>query len=135
MDDDPTFDLSRFPLHLGPGGRIHRLPEHDGSVAWYQRYGEEHGADGDDGRLVSMHSFAESWDAWEVHPHGEELVLCVSGELTLHQELADGTERTVVLGAGEGVVNPPGAWHTADVDGPATALFITSGRETGHRPR
>jgi hypothetical protein len=55
--------------------------------------------------------------------------------MTVHQELADGTSQTVSLAAGEAVVNPPGAWHTADVTGEATALFITSGRDTDHRPR
>jgi mannose-6-phosphate isomerase-like protein (cupin superfamily) len=133
--DDLTFDLSRFPLHLGLGGAIHRLPEMDGTMAWFERYGAAHGADGDDGRLVTMFTSTGDWDSWEVHPHGDELVLCVSGRMTLHQELADGTERTVELGPGEGVVNPPGAWHTADVDGEAVGLFITSGRDTQHRPR
>jgi mannose-6-phosphate isomerase-like protein (cupin superfamily) len=132
---DLVFELSRFPVHVGRGGRVVPLPEHDGSTEWYVRYGEDFGDEGDEGRLVTMHSFAESWDMWEVHPHGEELVLCVSGAMTLHQELADGTERTVELSTGEAIINPPGAWHTADVDGEATALFITSGRETDHRPR
>ncbi|HYF46873.1 MAG TPA: cupin domain-containing protein [Acidimicrobiales bacterium] len=133
--DDPVFELSRFPVHLGRGARVVPLPEMDGSMAWFERYAAEHAADGDEGRLVTMFSFTEPWDSWEVHPHGEELVLCVSGSMTLHQELADGTERTVELSAGEAAVNPPGAWHTADVSGSATALFITSGRDTGHRPR
>jgi hypothetical protein len=35
----------------------------------------------------------------------------------------------------EAVVNPPGARHTADIDGRATALFITAGRGTRVRPR
>ena len=39
------------------------------------------------------------------------------------------------LGLGEYVVNPPGAWHTADVVEPGSGLFITPGRGTTHRPR
>jgi hypothetical protein len=55
--------------------------------------------------------------------------------MTLHQQLADGSESTVTLGPGEYAINPPGAWHTADIDGEATALFITPGLGTQHRPR
>ncbi len=43
--------------------------------------------------------------------------------------------RRVPLRAGQAVVNPPGVWHTADVTGEATALFITPGLDTDHRPR
>lgn len=28
-----------------------------------------------------------------------------------------------------------GTWHTADVAGTATAVFITAGKDTQHRPR
>jgi mannose-6-phosphate isomerase-like protein (cupin superfamily) len=131
---DPVFSLTRFPVHLGGGARIVRLPAHDGTTEWYQRYGEQHGADGDDGRLVSMYTFDDSWSTWEMHPHGEELVVCVAGTITLHQEI-EGDTTTVTLAAGDAVVNPPGAWHTADVDAPCTAVFITSGRGTEIRPR
>lgn len=68
-------------------------------------------------------------------PHGSEVVVCVSGRMTLHQQLADGTEKTVELGPNEYAINPPGAWHTADVDEPVSALFITSGEGTQHRAR
>lgn len=45
---DAVFDITRFPVHLG---------SMDGSTEWYMRYGQAHGADGDDGRLVSMFTF------------------------------------------------------------------------------
>ena len=41
----------------------------------------------------------------------------------------------LALEKGEGVVNSAGVWHTADVAGPATALFITAGLGTELRPR
>ncbi len=82
-----------------------------------------------------MHTFTEPWDSWEVHPHGSEVVLCTAGRVTLHQETATGEHRTVVLDAGQYAINEPGTWHTADVDGEATAVFITSGLGTDHRPR
>ena len=43
--------------------------------------------------------------------------------------------RTIVLRAGEYAINPRGVWHTADVAGHATAVFITAGQGTEHRPR
>lgn len=102
---------------------------------WYEEYGRRHGDDGIEGRLVSMHTFTESWDVWEVHPLGTEVVVVTSGTLTLIQEI-DGDHVSVTLDAGQYVINEPGTWHTADiVDGPATALFITSGVGTDHRPR
>ena len=61
-------------------------------------------------------------------------MLCTEGSITLFQEV-DGVIRSVVLQAGDAVVNPPGIWHTADVDGPCTALFITAGMGTEHRAR
>jgi hypothetical protein len=39
------------------------------------------------------------------------------------------------LGGGDYAINDPGVWHTADVDGSATVLFITAGLGTEHRPR
>ena len=70
-----------------------------------------------------------------MHPAGAEVVICTDGEITLIQELPDGGTDSVTLRAGEYAINPPGVWHTADVEGQATALFITSGLGTDHRPR
>lgn len=133
MSDD-VFDLARFPAHLGLGATAERLDEFDGTPDWYMRYGQAHESDGVEGRLVSMHTFDGSWDSWEVHPRGAEIVICVDGEMTLHQEI-DGNVSTVKLRTGEAVINPPGAWHTADVEGRATAVFVTAGVGTEVRPR
>jgi quercetin dioxygenase-like cupin family protein len=70
-----------------------------------------------------------------MHPNGTEVVVCTAGRMVLTQELADGRRETVALEPGEYAINPPGVWHTADVDGEATALFITPGIGTQHRPR
>lgn len=127
--------LEHHPLHLGPGGTAVTQLEFTGSPDWYGAYSDRYDADGADGRLVSMHVFSESWTSWEMHPHGEEVVLCTAGRITLHQEMADGSKQSVTISAGEYAVNPAGAWHTADVDGQATAVFITPGLGTEHRPR
>jgi quercetin dioxygenase-like cupin family protein len=128
------FELSRYPVHLGLGATVEHLPEFDGSGEWYERYGAAHEADGVDGRLVSLHTFETSWDSWEMHPNGEELVVCVAGRVTLYQEL-DGDVSVVTLETGQAIVNPAGVWHTADIDSSATALFITAGIGTQVRPR
>ena len=103
-------------------------------MEWFAAYAERHAADGSEGRLVSMYSFSESWTSWERHPAGDEAVICIAGEITLIQELPDGTQK-VPLRAGEYAINPRGVWHTADVTRHATALFITAGVGTEHRPR
>lgn len=135
MADEPAFHLPASWVHLGLGATAEPQEPFDGDTAWYQRYGERTASDGVEGRLVSMHTFTEPWDMWEVHPKGAELVVCTAGELTLHQEGSDGEVRSVTLGVGDAVVNPPGVWHTADVEGSATALFVTAGVGTEHRPR
>jgi mannose-6-phosphate isomerase-like protein (cupin superfamily) len=129
-----VFELAKFPAHLALGARVVKLDEFDGTPGWYERYGAAYDADGVEGRLVSLHTFDASWTSWEMHPSGDELVLCVAGSITLHQEI-DGKVGIVTLNAGEAVVNPPGAWHTADVEATATALFITAGQGTEVRGR
>ena len=127
--------IAQNPIHLGLGATAEVLPDFTGTPDWYMAYGQAHAADGDEGRLVSMFTFDQSWDMWEVHPSGAEVVLCTAGRITLHQEHADGSTDSVTLGPGQYAVNPPGTWHTADVDDTATAVFITSGVGTDHRPR
>lgn len=126
--------LERFPLHLGLGARAVPQPEFTG-MEWYAAYAQRSAADGAEGRLVSLYTFSESWTSWERHPAGDEAVICVAGELTLIQELADGTQHKLVLRPGEYAINPRGVWHTADIAGKASALFITAGLGTEHRDR
>lgn len=130
-----THSIKTHPIHLGLGATALPQPAFTGEMAWYMAYGERHAADGTEGRLVNLHTFTEPWPTWEVHPHGDEVVLCISGAMTLHQEAPDGATTTVTLGPGEYAINPPGVWHTADIDGEATALFITAGMGTENRPR
>jgi mannose-6-phosphate isomerase-like protein (cupin superfamily) len=126
--------LYTHPIHLGLGATATAQPEFTG-MEWYEAYSDRNAADGREGRLVGLHRFDESWTSWEVHPVGEEVVLCLEGAMTLHQEMPDGTKATVKLGPGDYAVNPAGAWHTADVEGPTLALFITPGEGTTNRPR
>jgi quercetin dioxygenase-like cupin family protein len=103
-------------------------------MEWYGGYMQRHASDGAEGRLVSMFTFDAPWEGWEMHPLGHEVVICTAGELTLIQEV-DGKHVRTTLGPGEYAINPPGVWHTADVKGRATAIFITAGAGTQGRPR
>jgi quercetin dioxygenase-like cupin family protein len=128
-------DLSKYPLHLGLGATAVPQPEFTGDMGWYMDYGARNGGDGAEGRLVSMHHFTQSWDSWEMHPMGDEVVVCTSGSMTLIQEFPDGRVERTTIGAGEYAINPPGVWHTVDIEGDATALFITAGMGTEGRGR
>ena len=108
MSDVIDFSSGNF-VHLGLGAATLPLPTHTGDMEWYAEYEQSHGDDGFEGRLVSMHTFTETWDTWEMHPQGSELVLCVAGSVSLTQEALDGTVSTVTISAGEAVVNPPGS--------------------------
>lgn len=127
-------NLFTHPLHLGLGAKAVPQPAMTG-MEWYDDYVTRTTDDGDEGRLVSLYSFSESWTSWECHPAGDEVVICTSGTITLIQEGEDGTYTRIPLSPGECAINAPGVWHTADVDGACTALFITCGRGTQHRAR
>ena len=134
MTHGPT-DIGTHPIHLGLGATAMSEPVFTGEMSWYGGYAERHRDDGMEGRLVTMHTFTDSWEVWEMHPVGSEVVLCTAGAITLRQEHVDGTTGEVALGPGDYAINEPGTWHTADVDEMATALFITAGEGTEHRPR
>lgn len=121
-------------IHLGLGASAQAQPPFDG-MAWYAGYEARHGGDGAEGRLVSQYTFTESWTAWEMHPAGDEVVICISGAMVLVQEHPDGRIEETPLAAGEYAINPAGVWHTADVPEAASAIFITAGEGTQHRPR
>ena len=127
-------DLHEAFVHLGGGASAVPQPPFTG-IEWYEGYIQRHGGEGAEGRLVSMYRFDTPWDAWEKHPAGDELVVCTSGRITLIQELPGQGEVRIAIGAGEYAINPAGIWHTADVSGPAEALFVTSGIGTEHRTR
>jgi len=135
MADGPA-RLDEYPVHLGADGSVAPLPRFTGAGEWYGEYERRFLADGPAGRLVSWHRFDSSWTEWEMHPNGEELVVCLSGPVSFVQEI-DGRSRAVSLQAGEWLINPAGVWHTADIAGGDTVvcLFITSGIGTSSRPR
>jgi len=133
MTNEAAHELSKYPIHLGLGATAEVEPLFTGDMAWYGGYIERHTSDGMDARLVSMSENYGAWGMWEMHPNGAEVVLCTAGTLSLTQELPEG-EVTTVLQAGEYLINPPGVWHTSNEESAGTALFITAGMGTEHRP-
>jgi mannose-6-phosphate isomerase-like protein (cupin superfamily) len=136
MNENPPgpFDLKSTFIHLGLGARATPLPDFRWTPEYLAGYEQRFASDGDEGRIVVMNLQDATWDQWERHPAGEEVVVLLSGRVDLIQEI-DGSERRVELRPGLAVVNPPGVWHTAEVHEPGDALFITPGRGTEHRPR
>jgi quercetin dioxygenase-like cupin family protein len=128
------FDLSQVYVHLGLGAQAQTLPDFTWSEEYLRRYEADHDADGDEGRLVMIGSQETTWTSWERHPVGDEVVVALSGHQTLIQEI-NGEHHRIELRAGQAVINPRGVWHTVDVHEPSSALFITPGRGTEHRPR
>lgn len=124
-------DLTTTPIHLGRGSRARPVAGFAWDPAVLGAYGAAVADDGVEGRLVAFFEARGAGDSWERHPAGDEVVLCVSGRVTMHRD--DGI--SVELGPGEAMVNPPGVWHTADIDEPSRILTITPGVGTEHKPR
>jgi uncharacterized cupin superfamily protein len=127
------FELRNGIIHLGLGATASFV----GDFAWtpeaLARYEATFASDGNEGRLVCISAQDATWDSWERHPAGEEVVLLLSGRVDVVQDLPEG-ERVIALHPGEALINPTGVWHTSRVHEPGQALFITPGRGTEHRP-
>lgn len=128
------FELDKTFVHLGLGATAELLADFSWEDEDLDRYVAAHVSDGDDGRLVLIGEERASWTSWERHPAGDEVVVALSGRITVIREL-EGRADYVELGPGQAVVNPRGVWHTCDVLEPGRALYITPGRGTEHRPR
>ena len=90
-------------------------------------------ASADGGWLISSYVLTESWNKWEMHPRGDEVLHCRSGACELVLDLPDG-HRTLHLTSGSTLVVPQSAWHTAKVVERAELLHITYGSGTTFRP-
>jgi quercetin dioxygenase-like cupin family protein len=127
-------DLTDVPLHLGLGARATAVEGFGWDPAILDAYSGAVAADGAEGRLVMIFPADADWTAWERHPAGDEVVICLSGRMTLIQD-TDGHEQRIDLTAGTCAINRPGVWHTADVHEPGQFMTITPGQGTEHRPR
>lgn len=83
---------------------------------------------GFNGGVVGVASFS-SHPRWERHPHADELLQVLDGELDL--TILDGDERTeLVMTPGTVVVVPRGLWHSPRPRGLVRLFFINTLEET-----
>lgn len=133
---EPTdsIDLATTPIHLGRGSRALRVE----GFAWdpdvLGAYSAAVADDGVEGRMVMIFDGSGAGGDWERHPAGDEVVICLSGRVTVIRNVA-GEEDLVELGPGDAMINPRGVWHVVDADQSGRFLTITPGVGTEHRPR
>jgi mannose-6-phosphate isomerase-like protein (cupin superfamily) len=80
--------------------------------------------------LISMHDFSADWPTWERHPAGDEIVLLLSGSVTLVVQMGAAKQSIKLTEPGAYIVIPRNTWHTARVATPTRMLFITPGEGT-----
>lgn len=105
--------------------------EHANSTL-YERLDKTYG-DFSGHELISCYEFDSDWSNWEIHPHGDEVVVLMSGEVSfiLHMEERDTSVK--LSEQGQYVIVPKGIWHTAKTDVKSKLLFITPGQATQHK--
>ena len=82
--------------------------------------------------LISCYTFKSDWPTWEVHPHGDEFVILLDGEieLVLGGDTAADDEVVRLQSPGDFVIVPRNTWHTGRVSRSAKCLFVTPGEGT-----
>ena len=128
MTTEKGFDLETIYLVLADGPGVERIEV--GPDFWQTIDQRDDLA----GRLVAIFRYDADWNAWEMHPDGDEIVVLLSGAVDLVLD-EPGGERTVELRDRAAAVVPRSVWHTANVLTPSEALHITRGAGTAHRPR
>lgn len=138
---DPStgpFDLSRTPIHLGSqvgeGHPALPLPGFGFDPPAFEAYVTAHCTPAAPGRLILVETTPRAWPRWECHPAGDEIVIVLEGRGVFVQEIG-GRELRMPVGPGSALINPAGVWHTADVEEPLKAIYITPCPGTKHRQR
>lgn len=124
-----SFDPATTYVSLSPAGGAEAI---EVTPAFWATIDER--ADLTEGRLVAAFHSDADWPHWEMHPDGEEVLVLLSGRMTMVFD-EGGEEESVVLEEGRACVVPRGAWHRAIVHVPGKLLAITYGRGTQHRSR
>lgn len=83
--------------------------------------------------LVAEHAFEMDWGMWEIHPHGDEIVMLLEGEVEFRLRLPDGEQSVKLSQPSEYAIVPANTWHTAKTSKPSRVLFLTPGEGTQHR--
>lgn len=85
-----------------------------------------------EGRLIMAAAMSEDMTHWEVHPAGDEILLLLSGEMTIILE--GDPDETFTMQSGEAFIVPRGRWHRVKVTEPGEMVFMTPGEGTEHKP-
>lgn len=80
--------------------------------------------------LISLHEFTTDWPTWEIHPHGDEVVILISGSTTFFLKYDSGVATVELNQQGQYVVVPRNTWHTAKTPSNSRLIFITPGQGT-----
>ena len=132
------FDLGSTPIHLGNEPDAENpavpLPDFGFDPASFEGYIAAHCKPGAPGRLFMVEVTPADWASWECHTEGDELVIVLEGKGEFIQEI-EGAERRMRVEPGVAVINPRGVWHTADVEEPIRAIYVTPCPGTQHRER
>jgi mannose-6-phosphate isomerase-like protein (cupin superfamily) len=137
MTENPTgraIELAGLPVHFVADGRARTIDGFSFDPSGFEQYIAADTTPTDPGRLVFIERSETSWGMWECHTAGDELVIVISGVAQFIQEI-DGTPLHTRVTAGQAVLNPAGVWHTADVEEPFDAVYLTPCPGTNHRPR
>lgn len=73
--------LDSRPIHLGKGATAvaqSEFPRDERAMSCYMDYARRTAEDGSERRVISLFNFAEDWPSWEMHPAGDEVVVCLS---------------------------------------------------------
>ena len=120
--------LTQIYLELGDDGKVTEIeltPEF-----WPQMMSGERRLSG---RLIMAAPMTEDMGHWEMHPAGDEVLVLLSGRVTVILE-QDGNDREIDLDAGEVCVVPRGCWHRVKVRQAGEMVFMTAGKGTLHKP-
>lgn len=131
MRVDIASNILRTYLHVQDGCRIASIEAPD---SFWPDLAAGAFPELDRGRLMSAFAFSGAWETWERHPSGEELVMLLSGAVSLTLEEPGGTRTLQLTSLGSYVLIPANTWHTATADGESTLVFLTPGADTEHRP-
>ncbi|MEE4284179.1 MAG: cupin domain-containing protein [Pseudomonadales bacterium] len=133
-----AIDLRSKPLHISSIGKNAEpavvLEDFNFDGASFEQYIDHHCSEQQPGRIMMIEASPRNWDSWERHTQGEEIVIVLSGKGEFIQDI-DGVQQRLPVEAGSAVINPAGVWHTANIETPINALYITPCPGTEHKPR
>ncbi len=113
-----TLDRGRV-LHLASDQSVVALAVDEGAWSHMDAVAEFR-----DGRVLGVFEYESTWNYWERHPVGVEVVYALRGAVRFH--LHDGHDGTAVrLVAGQSLLVPEGVWHRAEIVTSAQLLFVT----------